>query len=523
MNNSLTHIQPVTLPMSRLRPAIVGLGKVHTKRPSLPVLSCVRLRRDQQGKVELTTTDLDRAVTCRLPDQPGGDALTLLIPLDDLANIVRSCPGGGSIEVLPHDEQSVSLRFELGDQVIEHRCQSLPPEEFPQLPVVEGARCPLPPAMLDAIQAAMACASTDSTRYILNGVCLDVSKPGAHYVVGTDGKHLFAANSFQLPLQESVILPGHKFLAWRGFTQDGIWRLRTGTPPGQSTPLVEISSENWSFVTRGIDGKYPDWRRVIPAAPEYKTTVTIPLEELTSLVRTVRSLPAADQNQSVALETVQGRFHILSRPSPEQPWARLEIRQATASGPDVTVGLNREYILKAMQLGLNRIDIIDPVSPLLFSGDGRRMIIMPLRLHGEEPGPTGDSPAPAAQPPSPHTGDSADDSGPSGSDSDTPPATHTPHHTMEQNTHPTATCQPPKHSPEPGHPVAPVRDNGAPPCSLESAQSQLEKIKFSLRDLAASVTKLADTLRHAGREQRAGERDRNSLRQTLRALQNVRI
>ena len=66
---------------------------------------------------------------------------------------------------------------------------------------------------------ALACASDDETRVILNGAYLDVSKPTGHYAVATDGRHLFASNSLHLALPSSVLIPDHRFLSWSGFVK----------------------------------------------------------------------------------------------------------------------------------------------------------------------------------------------------------------------------------------------------------------------------------------------------------------
>jgi hypothetical protein len=81
-------------------------------------------------------------------------------------------------------------------------------------------------AFKQALQEALDCASTDQSRYVINGACLDVSKKEAHYVVGTDGRHLFSANSFLFDVPQSIIVPPGKFLTWAGFTDDGPWTLR---------------------------------------------------------------------------------------------------------------------------------------------------------------------------------------------------------------------------------------------------------------------------------------------------------
>lgn len=63
--------------------------------------------------------------------------------------------------------------------------------------------------------------SVDATRYVLNGTFIDASNPKANYIVGTDDRHLYSANSYALPLKHSVLIPNNKFLDWKEFNNDG--------------------------------------------------------------------------------------------------------------------------------------------------------------------------------------------------------------------------------------------------------------------------------------------------------------
>src|SRR5204863_9481711 len=55
------------------------------------------------------------------------------------------------------------------------------------------------------------------------------------------------------------------------------------------------------------------------------------------------------------------------------------VKVVDTKGPDVTVFLDRLLLQKALQFGLNTIHIIDEISPLRFTNEGRQMIVMPLR------------------------------------------------------------------------------------------------------------------------------------------------
>ena len=59
--------------------------------------------------------------------------------------------------------------------------------------------------------------------------------------------------------------------------------------------------------------------------------------------------------------------------------------------------------------------------------------------------------------------------------------------------------------------------------ALETALAQIEIVRGDFRNGIAGLNKLADSLKQAQREQKAGEKEVQSVRQTLRSLQSVRI
>lgn len=92
---------------------------------------------------------------------------------------------------------------------------------------MSGASIDISETLRSSIHEALECASSDPSRLVLNGAFIDVRDNNAHYVVGTDGSHIFSSNSFSLPLKQSILIPEHKFLGWKGFQQDGEWKLKT--------------------------------------------------------------------------------------------------------------------------------------------------------------------------------------------------------------------------------------------------------------------------------------------------------
>ena len=91
----------ITLPAAELKQALSGLSKVVSRKTTLPVLSTIKLARDQQGKVSLSATDLDAFVTYNVEQlQPGsfrlvlGDALAQSLGVTVGSDVVLIAPRG---------------------------------------------------------------------------------------------------------------------------------------------------------------------------------------------------------------------------------------------------------------------------------------------------------------------------------------------------------------------------------------------------------------------------------------------
>jgi DNA polymerase III sliding clamp (beta) subunit (PCNA family) len=497
----------ITLPVTELKPALIGLGKIISRRTTLPVLGHLLVQRNSEGWVTLTGTDLDNAASVRL-EQPGeGGPASLLIPFAELQKTVKSCTNGEDITVEGSGKLQVTLRYPIGSQFAQQKIESLPVEEFPTLPKIDATPVPLNSGIRQAILEAMECSSTDETRVILNGAYLDVSQPSGHYVVATDGRHLFSSNSFSLPLRHSLIIPDHKFLGWREFSNDGEWQLQVQPGPKDNPGMLQISSRRWSFITRQIDGNYPNWRQVVRAPGQYNTTVVLPPETVESVLALIPKIPCHDAiNQTVGLKVEGRKVSLRGRSNGDTKWTDLEIDGAEVKGSPVTIYLNRHFLTKALKFGLSEIEIIDPLTPLRFSNGGRQMITMPLRADNPPPAL---GKQPQAHEPGESAGSEAHQPAPSGAKT-------------ERGTRPRTTMtQPTTNGSTNGTNGHETHAESKP--ALETALAQIDTIKTGFREAIADLNKLTDLLKQAAREQKAGEKEVQSVRQTLRSLQSVRI
>jgi DNA polymerase III sliding clamp (beta) subunit (PCNA family) len=499
----------IALPIAELKPALIGLGKVIAKYVTLPVLNHVKIERTKDGWTALTSTDLDHHVTVRLEQPSDGDALSLLVPYDELLKITKNCQKTDTL-LLSGGSKAVTIEYAIGNQVAEVKLDSLPVEEFPHFPRIKGEPVPVPDAVRSSIHEAMECASTDETRLIINGAFIDVSKPNAHYIVGTDGSHLFASNSFSLGMKDSLIIPTHKFIGWKEFSHDGEWQVKIAPPEKKDEPgHFQISSRRWRFISRQLEGNYPNWRQVIPT--EFNTSAEFDPQTVNAMIQTIQRMPDHDPiNHSLGIELKRKKANLLCKASKDQPWMPVEIEHTEFKGPEVTIHLNRHLLVKALEFGLLRLDIIDSLSPLRFSHEGRQIIVSPLRADSSS-----SKPAPA-QPPV---------SEPNGNGEAEPVKPHQPAANAAQ---PERTSMPRASTTTASNGngnATPSNGNGdhAEKTSIESAVDQIETVKGSLRSAKDGLNQLLDTLKQVQRDHKTSEREVQSVRTTLEKLQSVKL
>jgi hypothetical protein len=331
----------------------------------------------------------------------------------------------------------------------------------------------------------MECASVDATRYVLNGTFIDTRNPKANYIVGTDGRHLYSANSFTLALKNSVIIPNHKFLGWKEFNADGEWQMKV------DDKAVQLSSRRWRFVSKQIDGNYPNWRQTIPNPDDAKTHIMLDPAKLEMLIKLIQRMPChdAEKFQTIGLECKEGQLLLLGKDSSNEPWTRVPVLDAKAEGPEALIFLSRRFLIKALDYGLNTISIIDQIAPLRFHNKGRQMIVMPLRPDGANT-----QPPPNQQP----------------AQVNMPPP------------RPVLPAAPPPKSmitnPTPEEPTP----NGTP-SPLEEALDLTLQIRDKFTDGFNLLRDLSTKLKAVHRDHKNSSREFNSVRSTLRSLQGLKL
>lgn len=348
-----------------LKPILPGFTKIIGKRTTLPVLGCLKLILSPDRFLQIQATNLDHFVTARFTKRFNGSPGVMLVPLDELASIVKLCSGQDTIQLECGDKETF-IHYPAPGTVIKKSVQQIGVDEFPADLEIKADPVPLDDAFKQALAQAFDCASTDSSRYVLNGACLDVTKKEAHYVVGTDGRHLFSANSFLFDVPQSIILPHGRFLTWSGFVEDGPWTLRYQPPVegkgkskiGEKPAVVRLDSEHWTFVTKPIEGEYPNWKQTVPADASITNHILLPETGINTILNALPRLPSSDAiNQPVTLELTDGNL-ALKAEGKTGDWTIIPVPAQAKGNAEICV--NRTYLAKALKFGCGEIGVCKP-------------------------------------------------------------------------------------------------------------------------------------------------------------------
>jgi DNA polymerase III sliding clamp (beta) subunit (PCNA family) len=489
----------IELPVGDLKGVLTGIGKVINGRSTLPVLGTVKFAPEANGCLSISGTDLETHVTAQLGLAKNCEPV--LVPLEPLSRLVKSLPASDRLTIRKADKTHALLGYQLAGTRVEQSVESLSLDEWPSSTLFTEAAVPVDDTFKQALRQALECSSDDSTRYVLNGVCIDITQPDCHCLVGTDGRHLYSANTFRLDLKTSVIIPDRKFLNWSPFYDDGNWSLSVETDKEEKPAWIRIQSDHWTYLTKAIDGTYPNWRQVIVEPGPKSTRVILTEESVNLMLDVLPRLPGMnDLCRSISLVLKSSGMVVRGRDRAPDDWTEVPVPGVTIHGPDNEVGINRTYLTKALRFGFTEFTVHDPLTPVVFTAPGRTLLVMPVRLDGAPATPNNTPPPPEA----------AESTSPSVAQPDNP---------TDQRNAMASTTTTSMTPPERGN-LKPAT-NGETQSAISAVVEHVEEIKTKLRDVIGDLTKTIDLLKAAEKEKKATLKEVETVRATLRSLQKV--
>ena len=344
------------------------------RRQTLPILSNLLLQTGK-GELSLTGTDLEVELVAKtaLDSKAAGD---ITVPARKLLDICRTLPDEAELEINVDKERAViksgKSRFTLATQ---------PAAEFPTVDEFKGlksfsiAQKELR-ELIDRTHFAMA---QQDVRYYLNGLMLETDG-GTLRTVATDGHRLAVCeldSGFENTDNKQIIIPRkgvHELL-----------RILENTDDQANVQIasnhIRVSVPNTQFTSKLIDGRFPDYKRVMPSGSDKQVLADRePLRQ--ALTRT--SILSNEKYRGIRLSLDESKLSIQAH-NPEQEEAEEEL-VVDYSGEPMEIGFNVTYLLDALSATPGNqvlLRLSDANSSCLIedpSASQCKYVVMPMRL-----------------------------------------------------------------------------------------------------------------------------------------------
>ena len=358
---------------SLLTPLAATVGVVE-KRHTLPILSNVLIQK-QGEKLSLLATDLELQVST-VVDGKSGEDFSITVGARKLFDIVRALPENAKVKLESKDSQ-VEVRAGKSKFTL----QTLPAEDFPRMETGAGVigEVSLPQKvlkhLLQLVQFAMA---QQDIRFYLNGMLL-VMDGTTLRVVATDGHRLSLAET-QLEKagpQKEVIIPRKTIVELVKILQDSEDPVTLRV--GENQVTIELGDTR--LVSKVVDGKFPDYQRVVPVGHEKKLAVT---RQQAGQALQRAAILSNEKFRGVRLVMSSNTLTVVCNNN-EQEEAQEEI-EAKYNDEPIDIGFNVTYLqdgLNALASDEVTMAFADPNSSMLLTTEtepGFKYVVMPMRI-----------------------------------------------------------------------------------------------------------------------------------------------
>ncbi len=345
------------------------------RRHTLPILANVLIRKTGTS-LQLTTSDLEIQIRTTAEMEGDTGSFSTTVGARKLIDILRTMPADQTVSL----ESSASKLILKGGKS-KFTLQTMVAEDFPLVqeaanfgPVFSVPQKTLKD-LLSQVSFAMA---VHDIRYYLNGI-LFVAEGKQLSLVATDGHRLAFSSAtldVEVPKQE-VILPRKTVIELQRLLSDKEGAIEMQFANNQA----KFSFDGMEFVTKLVEGKFPDYNRVIPK--NHKNSVTLGRSALlASLQRT--AILTSDKFKGVRLNLDPGTLRVASN-NAEQEEAVDEL-DIDYGGDSIEIGFNVTYLIDAlanMPQDMVKLELSDGNSSALFTIPDNatfKDVVMPMRI-----------------------------------------------------------------------------------------------------------------------------------------------
>ena len=361
----------LSISQSELLNALTIVQKGITNKSTLPVLSGIFVQ-TTGDEVTFQTTDLELSIqytAAALIEEEG----SAVFPGKLIVDIVKNLPDA-AVHIEANAEGAIvsceSSSFSI-------RCMN--PSDFPGFPKVEPDKqiSVSFEAFSTMARKVSRVVSKDESRAILTGVLISVEE-GALKLVATDSYRLAVT---QTALSEefaefSAVIAGSFVADLAGLPKTGE-KISFALAENQ----IIVSYAGTVFVNRRIEGRYPNYKQLIPSS--YETCCTVSRQALLSAVKRASLLERGGSQVRFSINVPSQTIQLTTN---QDVGSTQEIVKAQIEGSDVEIGFNSHYVsegLSAMDSPEVAFEIQGSLKPGIFRAIGEEdylYLVMPVRI-----------------------------------------------------------------------------------------------------------------------------------------------
>ena len=357
---------------------------VVSSKPQMAVLNNVLIKAEN-GKVMLTTTNLDLGIRCSIKAEVENEG-DITLPVKKLAEIINAMPQQ-EISFESSDGQTAKIK---SGRTNVPRFNGLKSEDFPPLPsFVDQHSFELSSVELSSMLKSVSYAqSSDENRYILNSVFFNFDT-GKLTLVATDGRRL-ALIARDVAMGEgdegSIILPAKTVSELEKLLQQGK-SVKISFNERQAAFDIAVGDDSEEkglvgsiyLVSKIVEGSYPNYKQVIPKETENR--IKLDRELMFETVQRVSIMTTEKQN-SVKLKISENTLEVYGQST--EFGEASETMDVEYSGAEVNIGFNPAFLISPLR-SITKDEIFfefkDETSPGVFKTlDNFVCVVMPLRV-----------------------------------------------------------------------------------------------------------------------------------------------
>lgn len=350
--------------------ALGTVARVANARNPLPVLANV-LMKTSSNRLSIAATNLDIAITQYIGAKVNEEG-SITVPARLMQDFISSLPNG--VIELALEDTKLRITTDQYKSVI----NGIVADDFPVMPTIsDGTTWSVNGSILKkALQQVVFAASNDESRPILTGVLMH-SVDGKLYMAATDSYRLAEKQLGESKTAVSLLVPASALHDLLRIVDDG----ENDVQVTHNDQQVRFRVGDIELVARLLEGKYPDYRKLIPN--QFAVSATLKRAGLLNVTK-VSSLFARESAGSVTIEVDEAKQQLSICSIASQLGENIATASGKMSGSG-SVTLNSRYLLDCLQV-LTSDEIVfgfngklEPTMLRAVASDDYLYIIMPLK------------------------------------------------------------------------------------------------------------------------------------------------